>query len=104
MGNNHVVPLHEINIFINAHVHEYDQEKVIIARKDNIEPYIVLYYHTDIKGDCYDMIKNIKAPDTIRIYHYMGKLMAMSVNDKSCFSKNVLPGSQGFKLDLDANI
>ena len=104
MGNNHVVPLHEINIFINAHVHEYDQEKVIIMRKDNPETYIVLYYHNDIKDNCYDMIKNIQNVDSVRIYHYKGKLMAMCVNDKRCFSENVLPGSGGYNLDLTANI
>lgn len=104
MGNSHIVPLQEVNIFVNSHIQEYDENKVIIARNNNNEKYIVLYYHNDISNQCYEHIKHLKNTDSITIYHYKGKLMGMRVNEDTFYAKNVLPGSQGCNLDLEANI
>ena len=96
MGNNNLKLLSRAQIFKNQ-VQEYDGEKIVLRDNDqNCIPKF-LYFHDEIKENCYKIFQKYITLDNdadVYVFYYDSKIFAIRSNPKTSiyYCKNVTLG------------
>ena len=83
-------------------IHELDSEKMVYNLMEGDTPYVVFYFHEEIKNKCYEILSSIKKNDGLTIVHYSaGKIYVIEdfYESVSYRSHRASPISVGWVLD-----
>ena len=103
-SNSNNIPLRSIDIIHRDNIQEYDKDKVIFHINNSQFPYTTLYFHDDIKEDCFRILGEIKETKgwiiCHRLYHYEGKIFVVQKNQNFYPSKPIFREEGNFYIDV----